>query len=99
MNAADPKQVKNSKERAELLREQELRDFGVIVSTREGRRYVWNLLKRCHIFTTSWEPSAKIHFNEGERNVGLRILTDINEANPAAYAVMQSEAKKDEVNV
>lgn len=95
MNASDPKQVEASDKRAKRRREQELRDFKAIIGTREGRRYVWGLLCLCHVFESSWEASAKIHFNEGERNIGLKLLKDINDGAPAAYQLMLAEAAED----
>lgn len=95
LNASDPKQVEKSARREKLRRERELRDVSVILSTREGRRYLWELLAQCRVFQTIWEPSARIHFLEGQRNIGLKVLADINDADPTAYVTMLSESKKE----
>ena len=57
-----------------------------------GREYVWGLLAECGIYRSSWHDSALIHFNEGRRDVGLRILDEIMRKCPKQYLAMQSEA-------
>lgn len=57
-----------------------------------GREYVWGLLAECGIYRSSWHDSSLIHFNEGRRDVGLRILDEIMRRCPKQYLAMQSEA-------
>lgn len=51
-----------------------------VLSTEQGRSYLYTILERCHIFHTSFvpgSPAADVAFREGERNVGLQILNDL----------------------
>ena len=57
-----------------------------------GREFIWGLLGECGLFRTSWHPSALIHFNEGRRDVGLKVMNEITTRCPDAYLLMQREA-------
>lgn len=52
-------------------------DYRHTFNTEPGRRVLWDLLTRCHIFQSSFKPGAPSEvtaFREGERNVGLQIM-------------------------
>lgn len=98
-NAADPKQVKQAKDDEELLRDQELSDVQVMLSSKEGRRYMLRLLRRCYIYRTSFTGNSQTFFNEGMRSVGLKILADITEGSPDLYQTMIKEGQKEGVNL
>lgn len=93
-NPADSTQVKEGRAKASFSRKQELADMRKILETQEGRRFVWRYLEVCHIFQSSWSPSAAIHFNEGQRDIGLRLIADVTEANDEALIQMMREAKE-----
>ena len=67
-----------------------------ILATKEGLRFMWRYLSECGIFKTSMTGSSQTFFLEGRRDIGLRLLTDVNEADPEAYFRMLSEDKKSE---
>lgn len=97
-NAADKKQVSAAKRKERSARENELTDIGHILSSFNGRRFMWRILKNCRVFSTSYvggDPYATT-FNEGSRNVGLELLGDIHEASPDAYMTMVKESKGDQ---
>ena len=94
-NASDEEQVKKAKDHVRRGREQELADIYTVLSTRQGRRFYWKYLSFCKVFETSFNHSGSITaFNEGMRNVGLKLLSDMNEACPDVYAVIQKESKE-----
>lgn len=94
-NAADESQVKGAESKRKRVREQELEDTKWILSTRQGRRFFWKLLTQCHVFETSFTGNSQTFFNEGERNVGLKLISDLNESDPDAYLKMLKESKGD----
>jgi len=95
-NAADPEQVKEADSKAKRGRERELDDVHFILRHPEGRRFVWRYLEECGVYKTSFTESNKhTFFLEGIRNVGLKLLTDINEASPESLLLMMKEAKGD----
>ena len=94
-NAADENQVKSAakKERIEEIRR--LDDVREVLSTRGGRRFLWRYLGLCHMYSSSFtgDPITTA-FKEGERNVGLKIQADINEADPEKILLMMKEGQE-----
>jgi hypothetical protein len=95
-NAADEDQVKTRKRKDERLRERELNDLRLVMSSVEGRRFVWRLLEKAGVFRTSFTGNSTTFFNEGMRNMGLMVLGDVHEAAAEAYIVMMNESKEGE---
>lgn len=90
-NAADEKQVKDAAWKSNSLREREIDDVSFILSHPQGRRFFWRYLSLCNMWKTSFTGNSTTFFNEGERNIGLRLMADINEASPEAYVQMVKE--------
>jgi hypothetical protein len=95
-NAAEESQVKDRKRKDERLRDIELADMKKMMSTREGRRFVWRLLDRAGVFRTSFTGNSTTFFNEGQRNIGLIVLADVMAAAADQYVVMMNESKEDD---
>ncbi len=91
---SDKKQVKQAEIKLKLGRDLELSDIAFVLSTLEGRRFVWRLLSRCQVFRAEYENSARIHFDAGQRNLGLFIMAEISEANENLLFKMMSENKE-----
>lgn len=103
-NAADPKQVKRAKQKERLAEKRAQDDLATVLSTVQGRRYLWGLLADCGVFRLSYVPGAlpQTEFNEGRRSIGLKTMAEIHELDPALYVVMAQEAsneKKQAVSV
>lgn len=94
-NAASRTQIKEAGRKQRFSREQELEDVKFILGSLQGRRFVWRYLEECGVFKTSFTGTSQTFFLEGERNVGLRLLADINEAQPEAYVTMMKENKQE----
>lgn len=95
-NAADPDQVKNAKARVKRTREREIQDITWVLSTKMGRRFFWRYLEMTGLFRTSMDAAMnRTFFNEGERNVGLRLMADLDEAQPEAFILMKKESKEE----
>lgn len=93
-NAADPQQTKRA---ARIERRREERDAADLVAgmqTSEGRRMLWTRIKKCGVFQSVWEPSAKIHYNAGRQDVGHELLADVINASPDLYSLMEREARE-----
>lgn len=96
-NAADEEQVKKAESKLKRVRERELADIHQILQSQYGRRFYWRYLTECKVFETSFSHSGSITaFNEGVRNVGLKLLTDLNEASPDSYLTMLKESKENQ---
>ncbi len=94
-NIADETQVKEQTRRGRFLREQQLADTKAILDLPAGRRFLWRYLEATGIFRLSYTGDNATFFNEGRREIGLKLLEDISEANPEAYLQMMQEAKGD----
>lgn len=95
LNLSDPVQVqarnKKAKARAELRR----RFIVQLLSTREGREWMYEMLSAAGVYRMSYAPGAdalSMAFREGQRNIGNMLLTDVISASPEGYAAMQNEA-------
>lgn len=99
-NAADEGQVQEATRDAKLRRERELNDLRSVLNTVEGRRFLWRILEFCGLYKTSFTGSSETFFLEGQRNVGIKLITEIIETEPEAYLLMMKEHRKgEELNV
>lgn len=87
-NASDEVQVKDAKIKVKMGREQEVNDLKFILATEQGRRFMWRYLEMCGVYRTSFTGSSETYFLEGQRNIGLKLIADIVEADPDAYLKM-----------
>ena len=66
-------------------------DYRSVLQTAEGRRVMWDIMSMCHLYSLSMTGNSNTFFREGERNIGLRVLGRILEANPGAYPDLMNE--------
>jgi len=76
---------------AQESRTRDLGDLTIVMNSEAGRRFVWRLLSAAHCFQTSFTGDTETFFREGERNLGLQILTDLLEECPERFALMARE--------
>lgn len=91
-NAADARQVSRKRDRAKA----DEAIAGVVVralmSTVDGRRYIWLRLSSMHIFSSTFTTNALTSaFQEGERNVGLQLYAEVTRFAPQAVFQMMVE--------
>ncbi len=94
MDFSDPQDAINSKkfnERERDDRARELEDFRWIMSTKEGRRFIRRMIERCHLYKTSFTGNNTTFYLEGERNIGILLLAELNSSCPEQYGVMMKE--------
>lgn len=91
-NSSDEEQIRDAERKVKNRRDREINDLSVVLSDPHGRRFIWRILSECGVFQTSFSPdSNQMYFNEGERNVGLKIFSEVNEVSPEAYLKMMKE--------
>ncbi len=93
-NAADPTQVKKAGDKDKRGRERELNDVRLVLSSPQGRRFLFRYLETCDRISAEHSGSWT-YFKEGERNIALKIKADIVEADPEALLTMMLENKKE----
>ena len=91
-DAGDEGQVKKKKTKAQIRREQDKEDLKEILLSPGGRRFLWKILSECRIYDISFTGDVWTAFNEGKRQIGLRLIEDIFDASPNAYTEMRLEA-------
>ena len=74
-----------------------MEDLSKILCEEHGRRYMWRLLSFCRVMDRSMDRDALVMaFREGQRDIGMRLMQDIYEAEPVAYETMRLEHVKAE---
>lgn len=77
-------------------KQREINDLRRLLKTPEGRRFIWKIISSCGIFRSSFTMNSnQTAFREGQREIGLNILNDVNEADSGAFAQMQQEYVSD----
>jgi hypothetical protein len=94
--AFDPGDQKQVQDRARRAKERQ-RDadaaIKTLMSSEAGRIWIWDHLSDCGLYRMSARSgdAHMTYFNEGERNVGLRLLAQLQRACPDLYALMTKE--------
>lgn len=94
-DASDPKAVELQKIAAGRRKQLDQNVVKSLMNTVEGRSWVWRLLESCHIYHSSLDinnPQVTA-FNEGERNVGLRVMAMVV-GESELYMQMMKESKE-----
>jgi hypothetical protein len=80
------------------LEDQSKDDLKFILSTPQGKRFLYKLLSHCGVYQSSFDNSgSKVYFNEGQRSVGLHVLSEIEKADENGYFNIL-KAKKEILN-
>lgn len=86
-----PADVKNRQniEALERDKERELRQVSAILSTDEGEAFVMRALERCGVYRATFHSShAMASFTDGQRDIGLWMLDQIQRLDPERYGAM-----------
>ena len=95
-NAADLDQVKKGAKIDKSKRQDEIDDIRFVLSTRQGRRFIWRHLTNAGIFQSCFTGNSSTFFNEGRRDIGLKILAEVNASSPDSYILMMKESNEGE---
>ena len=69
-----------------------------VLSTENGRAFVFNILAQCGIYTPSFSGDrGYTDFNEGKRSLGCWVINEIHRVDPYVYPKMQTEAAAREI--
>ena len=74
-------------------------DFKWLMGSKRGRRIIWRQLDRAGVFRLSFNTNAmQMAFAEGNRNEGLRTLSQIHTLCPELYPVLIKDNINDRGN-
>lgn len=93
-NSADEKAIKERDLDLKFQRRQEMADLRELLSTPAGRRFFWRYLTYTGVYQISFTGSSETFFREGRRDVGLKMLADITEADPDGFILLMQENRK-----
>ena len=82
-------------------RQEAINDIIAVMKEPAGRRFIWRLLEKARIFSSPYAGSTNdTMVRLGEHNLGLFVLTEIIDASPENYLLMQNEhyIKPEEAN-
>jgi hypothetical protein len=92
---SDTKKVGRKALEERMARKQELSDIGRIMSEKEGRRFMWRLLKKGRILESCFTGNNTTFYNEGRRDVAAEFLADTQRF-PELYLDMVRENQPSE---
>ena len=64
-----------------------------VLQTPAGRLVFGELIARAGVYSRLWDPSARIHFNEGRREFGLELIELVTQAGDDVYLQMETELR------
>jgi hypothetical protein len=92
-NASDPEQVAKKRRTAGRKNKADQNIVKGVMSSKEGRAWMFGVLDACHIYSTSFTGDALTSaFREGERNIGLKLIGSVTRSAPDEYALMLKES-------
>jgi hypothetical protein len=92
--ANDPKQVERVRKQAEREAQWIAEQYRQVMHTPAGRAVVWDLLERCRVFESIWEPNARIHYLAGRQDFGHELMGIVLETDEELYLLMEQEARR-----
>jgi hypothetical protein len=93
-SASNERQIAARKEQQRRDRLNDELITGQLMSTVEGRRWVWRRLEEGALFQEDADLDPyRMAYAKGVRNVTLRLLKDVQSFSPQAYITMTEEAK------
>lgn len=91
-NLGEPDDVRQAKLEAKVRKREADAVYSGIMQHAGGRRWMYDLLGRCGVYTTSFDRSAlQMSFLEGQRNIGLALVAEVTRVCPELYVQMLKE--------
>lgn len=92
-DASNRKDIRRAEKVYERLERERIDYLRVSLSTPGGRSFFYNILENCHLFSDPFTGDAlKEAYLKGERNIGLRLFSDIVVYCPDQYLLMMKES-------
>ena len=95
-DVGDPSYVDGKKNRFQLEKEGNEEYLRSTLESYKGRACLWNFLQICGMYDRGYTGDNRAYYNEGKRDVGLTIKSDIETVAPNAFVKMMMEASERE---
>lgn len=97
-NIGEEIDVKEQEKKFKLARLKEKEELSKLLNSAGGRWFLWRLLQKCGLYsTTSHLDPHRMAIESGKRDVGLWVIEQVNEVDPAGYMKLVKEAKNREI--
>ena len=95
----DPEEAQDEVKEKRLLeamdRDGELLQLKTLLDQEPVRDLLWRVLNKCRVFQSTYNKNfGDMAFSEGQRNIGLWLLSEICEADPRAEIAMKQKANQ-----
>lgn len=91
-NARNPKEIGSANELNKLRNNQEDMDLQAILSSEQGRRFLYRLLGMAGIYRNHFDADPGVMAaNCGASNLGLMVLSEMQRVDPESYVTMLKE--------
>jgi hypothetical protein len=78
-----------------LSEQAQAEQFAQLLQDERARDLLWRVLARCHVFSSTYDNVyGKMAYAEGQRSIGLWLLSEIANADPEALLAMQTKANR-----
>ncbi len=92
-NASDTRQIRAALKRSKADRALDDGVLLALMTTQQGRAWMWRMIGRCHAFRTPYTgENNATNFQLGEQNIGLELIADLLRACPDQFIFMMREA-------
>jgi hypothetical protein len=83
----------DARHEASLERRNTAENWAWLMSSKRGRALMRDVLTFCGVYRSSFTGNSETYFREGQRNVGLYFLSQIQEHAPEHYIEMIKESR------
>lgn len=90
----DTREIESAEKKRELDKAFSMKALEYVMGSALGRHFVWEVLEDAGIYRTSFTGNSTTFFNEGMRNMGLKVLARVRENCPEQAVLMESEHMK-----
>lgn len=88
-------QVQKNRLLEEMDRDGEIAQLNALLQDEGMRDFLWRVLGHCHIFQSTYQKNfGDMALLEGNRQIGLWLLSEICEADPTAEIAMKQKANR-----
>ena len=78
----------------QIVKDMHINDLAEIVKTEAGRRWVYSILERCHVFHPVMTGNSYTFFYDGMRQIGLMIIEELAGVDRDLFGKMFAESFK-----
>ena len=90
-NTADEEQVRSAEKSVRLSREEACADFKFVMSSIQGRRVMWSILKQCGLEDINFIGSSESAERQGRQIIGNKLKSALKEAAFEEFQLMERE--------